>query len=300
LTILPPSKPIYTKSAKEAEMMSIDKEVTSLLNEIEYYYDVEEDFYDVKTLTEINEMEDGKLDIQLDIKVNDFDNFSVVSKIDFVLKTLPILASVEIPDETEYYYKLKDLQQMPKGIYLEFPSEEELKLEISKLKSENEAIILKILQIIEQRAITLQRNIDKVTEAHDLKYRIVMQHNWYPEIKALKARYNLIRPYSKNNNVQSKEDIVLKFHDAIEKLSTRTIHASHNNKNSSLVSWKLCNKINGCLGKVPVEDIEWANALMVSSGCLTEKAKLRWNFTSTKESQEQCFTGLMYITRNLQ
>jgi hypothetical protein len=63
LTLLPPPKPIYDKSAKEAEMMDIDKDVITLLNEIEYYYDIEEDFYNIQTLIKINGMEDGKLDV---------------------------------------------------------------------------------------------------------------------------------------------------------------------------------------------------------------------------------------------
>jgi hypothetical protein len=191
---------------------------------------------------------------------------------------------------------LIDLQLSPKNDWLDLPKEEELENTISKLKSNNEELISKHgcnTKVIENMGITLQKDIDKVTERHDLKRMIVMKHNWYPEVKSFQARYNLIRPYSKNNNAQSKEDIVSKFHDAIEKLSTQTIHASHNNDITSLVSWKLCNKINGCLGKVPSEDIEWANTLIMSSGCLTEKAKSRWNFTSSKESPEQRFTGLM-------
>jgi hypothetical protein len=114
------------------------------------------------------------------------------------LKTLPTIVSVEIPNETEDCYQLFDLRQTPKGTYLKIGTEEELELEISKLKSKYEADILpyaseKFQQLVKNKKITLQQSIDKVTKRHDLKYAIVMQHNWYPEVKAMKARYDSIR-----------------------------------------------------------------------------------------------------------
>jgi hypothetical protein len=289
-----PSKPVFTKFGKEVEMYWLKEYARNLFDQVNEMYDIESDLYDVQTLIQINGLEGGKLDVQLDIKVSELEHSSVGAKLDHLLEVLPTLHS------SEFGSLYRDLQEAPKNIILEMPKDEELELEIANLRAKSEKFMLDNGWNVNYRIDELERDIDKATEWFVIKREIVRQHNWYPKAKALKARYDAIRPHSKNNSSQVKEDPVTRFHEAVEKLAMQTIHASHNNENPSLVAWKLCNKINDCEGKIPAEDIEWANSLIKSSGCLTDKARARWNFTSTKETPEQCFTGLMYITRNLE
>jgi hypothetical protein len=92
------------------------------------------------------------------------------------------------------------------------------------------------------------------------------------------------------------------FREAIKKLATFEIHAASNPINENLVAWKLSSTINGCVGVIPEEDIQWANTYIKESGCLTAKARNNgyWKTASdTSSAPEQCLGYLMNIVRNL-